>query len=321
MGLWSSAKNFFLFIFIMAILGVLGMVGAYFAFTFMLQEKDIDVPKVIGMDSARAVTIMVAAGLQVRAIEDTYNPGMSPGEVVAQVPLPGTKVKKGRGVKLYRCAHTSELVVPDVSNIEVRKAEILLKQVGLETGRICRAYHDTVPAGNVISQSPPPNKGVPKEYKVNLLVSRGRQGVRTIMPNLIGLSLSDAKKTLNSMGFNFGITNKEAAAGEAIDTIVEQFPQQGEKVVAKQQVMITVAIGKKGGASATQAIAFDLPMPTGTGKVEVKVIDQTGIHIVYTGLHPKGGRLNVPGIVQKGASIIVTMDGQVIEHRTVGASE
>ncbi|HED24169.1 MAG TPA: PASTA domain-containing protein, partial [Firmicutes bacterium] len=65
------------------------------------------------------------------------------------------------------------VVIPDVSGVFQAIAEMRLSQAGVKIGIIERQYSDTVPNGQVISQTPAPGSIIEKGREVKIVVSKG----------------------------------------------------------------------------------------------------------------------------------------------------
>jgi serine/threonine protein kinase len=79
---------------------------------------------------------------------------------------------------------------PDVTKIQQAQAISLLATNGLDVGDITPRYNDTVPVGQVLSQSPDQNFLVKEGDNVDLVISAGPE--RASVPRLIGLSQQEA---------------------------------------------------------------------------------------------------------------------------------
>gem|GEM_PF-3616286 len=80
-------------------------------------------------------------------------------------------------LKFYDCLHIEEreeedIIVPNVVGLTQPSAEQVIAQVGL-VAAVTTAYHDTVPAGQVISQNPVAGASVAPGSTVNIVVSLG----------------------------------------------------------------------------------------------------------------------------------------------------
>ncbi|WP_404352823.1 Stk1 family PASTA domain-containing Ser/Thr kinase [Caproicibacterium sp. XB2] len=134
------------------------------------------------------------------------------GTITAQDPQNGTMVTPGSKVSLSVVKSVDSAVVPDVSNQTRAAAEQTLKESGL-LASFQNHSSDTVDIGNAISTSPAAGSSVEKGKTITVYISTG-PGSMTI-PDVVGKTLSEAKKTLESAGFHVSAvahdnTNREA---------------------------------------------------------------------------------------------------------------
>ena len=71
---------------------------------------------------------------------------------------------------------SSEVQVPDVTNLAYSTAEQVLTNAGLLIGDLSYRFNDNVPVDGVVRQSPEPGRYVNTGTPVNLLLSLGIEG-------------------------------------------------------------------------------------------------------------------------------------------------
>ena len=129
------------------------------------------VPDVTGMSEADAEAALLAAGFvegEVTLGCDTVGFGL----VMAQDPVACTVATLGSAVDLA----ISGALVPDVVGMTEAEAESALNTAGLIKGPVVQERSDTVPSGNIISQSPDPGTLVECGSSVDLVISLGTGG-------------------------------------------------------------------------------------------------------------------------------------------------
>ncbi|MEC4673157.1 MAG: PASTA domain-containing protein, partial [Nitrospirota bacterium] len=95
------------------------------------------------------------------------------GQVISQSPAAGTPVSTTTPVNFVLSLGPLLIPVPDVGGLTQSLAEAAITSALLPVGAITTANSDTVPNGQVISQSPAAGTPVPLGSEVNLLVSSG----------------------------------------------------------------------------------------------------------------------------------------------------
>ena len=113
---------------------------------------NVTVPNVVGYQLSVAQTSLASAGLGTGSIT-SISSAQPPNQVLAQSPLQGTLVFAGSLVNLTVAAGLSVLV-PNVVGDTLAVATTVLATVGLTPSPVNYQISTTVPAGQVISQSP-----------------------------------------------------------------------------------------------------------------------------------------------------------------------
>lgn len=134
-----------------------------------------------------------------------------------------------------------EVVVPDVVGKQMTLARQILEDKKLRVN-VAETYDADVPPGQVVSQTPEAGSKVKEERLVTIYVSKG--GEELTMPDLKGLSKSDAEAKLKKMGLKLGNVYEKASEEEA-GTVIQQDPNAGSKVSKGQEVDIIVSKGPK----------------------------------------------------------------------------
>jgi hypothetical protein len=93
--------------------------------------------------------------------------------VISQSPLAGTQVSGGSAVDIVVSQGPVPISVPNVVGMTQAAAQTAVTAAGLTVGTVTTAYHSTVPAGSVISQSPIAGTQVSSGSAVDLMISSG----------------------------------------------------------------------------------------------------------------------------------------------------
>lgn len=136
---------------------------------------------------------------------------------------------------------TAEVTVPDVTGKQMTLARQILEDKKLRVN-VAETYNADVPAGQVVSQNPTAGSKVKEQRLVTIYVSKGGEEIE--MPDLTGLSKSDAEAQLKKMGLKLGSVY-EKYSNEESGTVIKQDPKAGTKISRGQTVDITVSKGKQ----------------------------------------------------------------------------
>lgn len=129
------------------------------------------------------------------------------------------------------------LTVPDVTKLSLEEAESTLELYGLRHEILDRRTHSAYPAGYIIDQAPSPRQIVKPNRKVYLTVNTAeRQTVE--VPNLVSLSLPNARIQLENYGLSRGTVSYES--GRFRNTVLRQSVSAGDTV--EQGTVIDLAV-------------------------------------------------------------------------------
>lgn len=95
----------------------------------------IAVPDLIGHTVGEAEEMLVSANLGTLVKTELPHPDAAAGQILAQDPLPGQKLKAGRNVSVSVSSGPPLLTVPDVTGFTADAAEQILKKMGFDTQR------------------------------------------------------------------------------------------------------------------------------------------------------------------------------------------
>jgi len=128
-------------------------------------------------------------------ISDTlYTNKFQLGTIVDQYPKPYTRVKMGRTVRLKIAQPERSVPVPNLIGQSRRSAELELTQTGLLIDTVYTEYNPEYPNGTIAWQYPKAGDRRKKGMGVQITVSKGMPPNFFQVPNLIGLSINQAKE-------------------------------------------------------------------------------------------------------------------------------
>ncbi|NTW04934.1 MAG: Stk1 family PASTA domain-containing Ser/Thr kinase [Peptococcaceae bacterium] len=142
----------------------------------------------------------------------------------------------------YNFLNVPETVVPNVIGKNYKEAQEILAALGLES-EIVEKYHQSVAEGIVIEQDPSP-EGPPIKINrvIELTVSKGAD-LGTV-PNLVKLSLDEAKEKLTEAGYELEEPVKEVPSTEIEKGyVVSQLPDAFSRSPKKTKIVLTVSSG------------------------------------------------------------------------------
>jgi RHS repeat-associated protein len=166
------------------------------------------------------------------------------GLVIRQTPAAGDAVPEGTSINLTIVKAPAAVTVPNVVGQTEANAKAALIAATLLVGTITQENSDTVPAGNVISQTPTAGTSVPELTVVNLVVSKGPPPPQTVtVPNLVGLTQAAATQALTTATLKAGTITQASSPTVPAGNVISQTPVAGASVPKDSAVDFVVSLG------------------------------------------------------------------------------
>ena len=279
-----------------AVIFLVAFLGAFLSYGNFWSNTTVDVPNVIGKQVSVAKNILEDKHLRVSTSEVT-NPDVPAGQVISQTPGAGEKVKEQRTIHLVVSKGIGDITVPDLSDLTVDQARQRLKDVGLVVGKITQQSVDGKKDGVVIAQSPSGDSKVSKGTTIDLVVNKAK-AKKVKVPNLVGMTLKDARNTLSNA--HLGI-NQVAGSVEEKAVVIEQSIKAGDEIDEGSTLNLTTEFKedkkkseKKEESSSNKTTGtVDVTVPSGSKNQELKIVvkDDEGSAVIYDDTNKPGDRI------------------------------
>ncbi len=135
--------------------------------------RPVTIPNVVGMTQMTAQNVIMGDGLSVGTVTQALSETAPVGQVISQDPTAGASVAVGTAVSLTVSRGSDGRTVPNVVGMTQSAAQNAITNASLTVGTVTRQSSTTVPAGQVISQSPPAGTSAVTASAVNLVVASG----------------------------------------------------------------------------------------------------------------------------------------------------
>ncbi len=172
---------------------------------------------------------------------DEYTPGI----VISQMPEAGERVISGSTVTLYVAASNDDIEVPNLYEYTVEAAERVLNASELTNYTVSEVASETVDEGCIIYTEPKAGSIVSADTPIVLYVSSGPTTTQVstfTVPNIVGLSQTDAQEFLEKTGFtNVNVETQDSAVRRGV--VLSQSPRSGTSAREDERITITVSTG------------------------------------------------------------------------------
>ena len=220
---------------------------------------EIAMPNVVGLSKEEAQKEIENVKLKFEIEKEEYNKDVPEGFIISQDPTymeKFNKVKQGSTVKVVVSKGEEKTTVPKVVGMEKDKAVKALEDAKLKV-EIVEESSKKVQEGYVISQETSPDTEAFAGDTIKIHVSTGVE--KATVPDVIGKSQADAKKTLEAQGFVVAVTTSEDSSKEN-GIVLKQSLDSGKTVEKGSTVTITVNSYE---ASKTMSVNINVKAITG----------------------------------------------------------
>lgn len=284
---------------VIAILAIIAIAGAAMAFSG--NGDTAAVPDVTNKPIAQARAELQSAGFQVGTETEVFNTTVAAGNVVSTDPPAGEQAAKGSTIKINVSKGTEQVTVPDLKNMSVDEAQKALTAVGLTGSQGDDVYSDDVSQGKIAGQDTAAGSSANKGDTVVFHVSKGEELIT--IPNVVGMSQSDATNKLESAGFSVNTAN---ASSDTVDK--GNVIKQSKTGTAAKGTTVTITIS-------TGAESISVPDVTGKSESEAaSALESAGFKVDVStkssSTVPKGVVISQsPSTAKKGDTITIVVSG------------
>jgi serine/threonine-protein kinase len=199
----------------------------------------VQVPQVEGLSLQKATTALQKAGLFADSSSQSSDT-VPKGQVISAEPSEGSLVQKGSHVRLEVSSGPEQVKVPSVVGKDSATAHSDLQQAGLKFSDE-QQFSDSVPQGNVISQSPIAGDEVDKGSEVVLTISKGPDLVD--VPSVVGLTEAEATGQIQAAGLKVQSKPIDVSDQAQNGLVVRQRPQAQPGAQLKRGRTVVLYIG------------------------------------------------------------------------------
>lgn len=208
--------------------------------------KEIAVPNVVNKSVHDAIRILDDSGLDYEVDSGKFEPKYRPFQVLQIYPSPGSRVKDGRTIILKVNPKTfAQVSVPDVLDRYKGLAFRQLEQVGLKVGDTI--FEPSIQRDAVIRMmfngtNLKPGTLLPRFSTIDLVIGAGPKRNITV-PNLVGLTVQEAKAIIAQNLFEVGLVEHEDGGQDESDIVYYQDPASFD--IRDQGMQIDIWASKK----------------------------------------------------------------------------
>lgn len=213
--------------------------SAVTAIRIAIQGREVEVPDLVKMSATDAQIILSRRELGMKVSDRVFSE-LPVDQVVRQSPQPGTIVKTGQRAHVVLSLGPQSVTIPELEGKSIRAARVELLRGGMQLGEITSTQVPGAEPEMVIRQNPPPRATNVGSPRVNLLVSAPPPEESYVMPDYIGMSLSEVPGKIAAARLRLAKVQFVPSGSAAHGTVVSQSPARGARIALGANVELQV---------------------------------------------------------------------------------
>ncbi len=213
--------------------------SAVTAIRIAIQGREVEVPNVTQITVGEAETALAKRGLGIKVADKVFSE-LPVDAIVRQSPQAGSIVKAGQRAHVVVSLGPQKVSVPELEGKSIRAARVELLRSGLQLGEVTQISSSSDEPEMVLKQYPPPkatNSGSPR---VNLLIAAPPREESYVMPDYIGLTLSEVPGRIAAARLRLARVQFIPSTQAPRSTVVAQVPPRGTRITAGTNVELQV---------------------------------------------------------------------------------
>lgn len=206
------------------------------------------------------------------------------------------------------------VVVPEVVNLSTAEATVSLESNGFIVIRE-NQYDESVVKGNVISQTPNGGEAIERGTEVIITISDGMEDNKVPVPEVLGMTESKAKETLEASGLKYEISLESEYTQYAQGMVTYQ-SYAGTNVSSGTVVQLRISIGYYRHSC---DISVDAPIDYISGDANVTLKTNEGVELFQTSTSSFPLPIKINGIVDASSGTLainytVTAEDEIVDE-------
>ena len=214
---------------IFTIFTILAFIADVFIMPWYVESEEVVVPNLVGKAKDEASQLLIEKKLNPIVEGPRYSDDFPIDHIIYQRPEAGSIVKTNRQVYIVYSGGNPLTKMPNLIDMTLRNAKVSIEMLGFQVGDISEVKSETE-ANTIVEQYPKEGVNLQKGTKVNLKVSIGPNIGMVRVPDLLSLSLKEAKNLIQQNSLVVGKINYQDSKTLLPNTIVAQYPSKNRLV-------------------------------------------------------------------------------------------
>lgn len=285
-------------------------------------EKSL-VPDVVGYNLEDALIMLQVKEIYPK-ISLRYTDDNTPrGVVLSQDPKPNSLVKGNTRISLVVSRGPVQETVPDLVGKDVSSLNIGDELAMGKSNSIIKyapviLKKSSEPAGKILAQNPKKGTELVKPTTVQLVVSTGKDAIKTTVPDVRGMNVSDFLNTMSNSKLIYEVSVRQALDSETPFLISSTDSNIGKDVNEYTKIPVEFLISAKNPENLSCGVFMEetkeYPFPV---NMKLESINTNGEREVLTSFMHNGGAVTVPYSVDKGSILIFSVRNKEITRMNI----
>ena len=309
---WFAAAVIFVFFALLIFVSIDWILGA-----LVHTRQEVQVPDITQKPVTTALDSLATVNLALKQAGVEFAEGVPPGSVLRQIPSAGSTVREGRVIRVWISQGDEMVFVPSVEGLDLRAAQLAIRQAGLQVEKVENAFSLTVEKGLIISQKPKADSMLTRGDKVVLTLSNGQPPASVILvPDFRNKKLAEA--TLWASTQNMNLTVKEDPKSPfPYGTIATQYPSADSQVAPGSALEITVSRREASDDEKTYHLHYELPQGKKQMRIRIVMTDDNGEREVINESKLPGSKIDLEIPYSGKATFRILSDGILVREREI----
>lgn len=309
---WFIALVVFVFFGLLIFVSIDWVLGA-----LVHTRQEVQVPDIAQKPVTTALDSLATVNLALKQAGVEFAEGVPPGSVLRQIPSAGSTVREGRVIRVWISQGDEMVFVPSVEGLDLRAAQLAIRQAGLQVEKVENAFSLTVEKGLIISQKPKADSMLTRGDKVLLTLSNGQPPASVILvPDFRNKKLANA--TLWASTQNINLTVKEDPKSPfPYGTIASQYPLADSQISTGSSLEVTVSRRQANEDEKTYHLHYELPQGKKQMRIRIVMTDDNGEREVINESKLPGSKIDLEIPYSGKATFRILSDGILVREREI----
>lgn len=229
---------------ILGILAVLAFVADVFVMPWYVESKELVVPNLVGKTKTEAEKILLDLKLNPIVEGPRYSDEYPIDHIIFQNPSGGSIVKENRRVHIIISGGNPLTKMPYLLDKTLRDAKITIERLGFVLDDVSKVKSEEK-VGTIVEQYPKEGTNLQPGTRIKLKISLGPQVGMVRVPDLLGLSYSEAVQEIKDYSLTVGKINYQESRNLLPNTVVAQYPAKNKLINVGESIDLFITKSNK----------------------------------------------------------------------------